>query len=489
MAKPKTHRSSGVLILSIQAIHAERIFNGLKQFELRKAVPQKPFRRAYIYETGGVGIVGCFDTAAVIRLPIQQLWELVGNDATSEERFFDYFRARRIGCAIPITNLVRFPQPILPTILRQVDSTFSIPISSRLIKCGTKLFRLLETTRRRFTKPRIVRLRRIRRSEHAKYIKLVTQEIAPKYDDITKQFAQSILRSQRLGYDPNGILTVRKEVMAIENANHALIGFTTFTHKLGGSVKTGPTVLLPGKRKLGWGSATRAAIAEKARLERIRKLYCTCPDWDVAAATYLLRAGYRIEAHLASQYTRRNGEFVFGLQLENHNLRSAVVNPSRSNIRGVLAELTRFTKAEIVSAFRTLFSHTWTRVSTTTASEMIGGYFRHSKRLAYEEKPISLVAVAGRKRLVGMVLLVPKRGGAVKALLMSGTMHRDTLRRLIKLAEGAVSRGKRRKLYFIHPMADDKVISVLVQYGYIAEGVLRSPYRKGQDAAVYSRFF
>lgn len=254
-------------------------------------------------------------------------------------------------------------------------------------------------------------------------------------------------------------------------------------------MKTGPTVLLPGKRKLGWGSATRAAIAEKARLERIRKLYCTCPDWDVAAATYLLRAGYRIEAHLAAQYTRRNGELVFGLQIANHILPSAVVNRRRSSIVGGLTELNQFTKAEIVSAFRTLFSATWTKVSATTASEMIGGYFRHSKRLAYEEKPISLVAVAGRKRLVGMVLLVPKRGGAVKALLMSDTMHRDTLRRLIKLAEGTVSKGKRRKLYFIHPIADDEVISLFVRYGYIAEGVLRSPYRKGQDAAVYSRFF
>src|SRR5207247_3302893 len=115
-------------------------------------------------------------------------------------------------------------------------------------------------------------------SEYPKYVKLVTREIAPKYDDISKQFAVNILRSERLGYDPNGILTVRKEVMAIENPNNVLIGFTTFTHKLGGSVKTGPTVLLPGKRKRGWGSAARRAITKKATLDGIRKLYCTCPD-------------------------------------------------------------------------------------------------------------------------------------------------------------------------------------------------------------------
>jgi predicted transcriptional regulator len=487
--RSKTRRPSGVLMLSIQAIHAERIFNGVKQFELRKVLPQDRFRRVYVYETGGVGIVGCFDTDGVIRLPVRKLWNLVGPSATPRERFLTYFGKRKFGCAISIKNPMRFPRPIVPHDIKKADSKFSIPISSRVVRRGTNLYRLLEAARRRYMKPRMARLRRIRRSEHAKYVKLVTREIAPKYDDISKQFAVNILRSERLGHDPNGILTVRKEVMAIENPNNALIGFTTLTHKLGGSVKTGPTVLLPGKRKLGWGSAARRAITEKAKSERIRKLYCTCPDWDMPVVSYLLRAGYKIEAHLARHYTPRNGELIFGLQLTNHARARRNRSPTRSEVAAKPVAATNFSKTEVVSAFKNLFSNTWTRVSAVTASQMIGGYFRPSKRMTYEEKPIALLAIATRKRIVGLVLLVPKRGGAVKALLMSETGHRGTLQGLLALAEDAVRAAGRRKLYFLHPIADDEIISLFVARGYTAEGVLRSPYQQGQDAAVYSRFF
>jgi predicted transcriptional regulator len=489
VAKRNTRRSSGVLVLSIQPIHAERIFHGVKHFELRKAVPQRRFRRVYLYETGGVGIVGCFDTSLVLRLPIRNLWAAVGDNATSKERFFSYFGKRQRGCAIPIKKPLRFPQPVLLGEIRKSDSRFLIPISSRLIRRGTKLFRLLEATRRKYIKPRVAHLRRIRKSEHAKYINLVTREIAPKYDDISKEFAVNILRSERLGYDPNGILTVRKEVMGIENAKNVLIGFTTFTHKLGGSVKTGPTVLFPGKRKLGWGSAARRAIAEKAKSEGIRKLYCTCPDWDVSVVTYLLRAGYKIEAHLTRHYTPRNGELIFGLQLANHTRVIGPDYPSRSEIVAKPSAASNFGKVEIISTFKRLFSNTWARVSAVTASQMIGGYFRGSKRMTYEEKPIALLAMATRTRVVGLLLLVPKRGGAVKALLMSETAHRDSLHGLLVLAEDVVRRAGRRKLYFLHPIADNEIISLFLSHGYVAEGVLRSPYRQGQDAAVYSRFF
>ena len=225
--------------------------NGVKHFELRKTLPQNGFRRVYLYESGGTGVIGCFDTTTILRMPIRKLWLTVGNNATPKERFFSYFGNRSDGCAIPVKNPIRFPHPVLVKDIKKVDPAFSVPISSRAIPRNTKLFKLLDTARRKALKPRIARLRRIRKSEHPKYVKLVTQEIAPKYDEITEQFATNILKSARLGYDPNGILTVRKEVMAIETGTRTLLGFTTLTHKVGGSVKTGPTVPLRGKRKRG----------------------------------------------------------------------------------------------------------------------------------------------------------------------------------------------------------------------------------------------
>jgi hypothetical protein len=277
--------------------------------------------------------------------------------------------------------------------------------------------------------------------------------------------------------------------MAIEDAKAALIGFTTFTYKLGGSVKTGPTVLLPRKRKRGWGSAARRAIAEKASRERIRKLYCTCPDWDLPVVNYLLRAGYRIEAHLARHYTNRNGELVFGLQLSNHIRLTDVEYSARQQMAATPVDLSNIRKTEIIRAFRTLFSATWCKLDTATASKIISGYFRKPNRVGYEDKPITIVAVAASKKILALVLLVPKRGGAVKALLLSKTANHLALDQLICLAEERVKSGRRRKLYFIHPIGDTDIISALVRHGYVTEGVLRSPYRQGQDAAVYARFF
>jgi hypothetical protein len=120
---------------------------------------------------------------------------------------------------------------------------------------------------------------------------------------------------------------------------------------------------------------------------------------------------------------------------------------------------------------------------------MISGLFRGPKTLSYEEKPIQLVGVAERMRIIALVLLVPKRGGAVKALLLSNTENPKTLRELLVLAERRVIKARKRKLYFIHPIEDNKALSSLAKNGYTAEGILRSPYREGQDAVVYSRFF
>jgi len=209
----------------------------------------------------------------------------------------------------------------------------------------------------------------------------------------------------------------------------------------------------------------------------------------LSVVSYLLRAGYKIEAHLARHYTPRNGELIFGLQLVNHARARRNAYVARPEIAARAVAARNFSKTKVVSAFKKLFSDTWTRVNAATASQMIDGYFRRSRRMTYEDKPIALLAMASRKRIIGLLLLVPKRGGAVKALLMSETGHRDSIRHLLELAEEMAQAAGKRKLYFLHPIADNEIISLFVGRGYSAEGVLRSPYRQGQDAAVYSRFF
>ena len=58
--------ASNFLVLSIRKEHVERIFNGSKKYELRKQLPRDGFKRVFLYESGGTGLVGYFDATAML---------------------------------------------------------------------------------------------------------------------------------------------------------------------------------------------------------------------------------------------------------------------------------------------------------------------------------------------------------------------------------------------------------------------------------------
>jgi predicted transcriptional regulator len=273
-------RHDNFLILSIHPIHAERIFNGQKLFEMRKSLPKQRFSRVFLYATGGGGIVGCFEAGAPIKAPINQLWEIVGDRGTPRERFFRYFAKSKMGFGIPVHNPVRFRKIICPPALKRLLPRFRAPMSYLFIRPGLALFRTLEQKRKKESQPFEITLVELRKRDRKLFINLVTSEIAPKYEDITEHFARAILRSHHIGFDPNGIFTTKKRVFSILDQKQRLVGFTTLTYKIGGCAKTGPTVILSRFRGKGFGLATRRELMKLARTERIRKLYCTCPDND-----------------------------------------------------------------------------------------------------------------------------------------------------------------------------------------------------------------
>ena len=55
--------------------------------------------------------------------------------------------------------------------------------------------------------------------------------------------------------------------------------------------------------------------------------------------------------------------------------------------------------------------------------------------------------------------------GAVKALLLSASNNQKVFCELLILAERRAMKTGKRKLYFIHPMADDGVLSCLAENG------------------------
>ena len=117
-------RESNGLILSIRSEHAARIFEGSKQFELRKSLPTLKIRRVYLYESGGAGMIGCFDPVRIIRDEKDALWSAVSHRATTQYRFNRYFENWSSGCAIEVANPVRFGSAILLRALRELAPSF-----------------------------------------------------------------------------------------------------------------------------------------------------------------------------------------------------------------------------------------------------------------------------------------------------------------------------------------------------------------------------
>jgi predicted transcriptional regulator len=486
--KPKHSGRSAALLLSIRPEHAQRIFAGSKRFELRKVVPAAEFNRVFLYETGGAGIVGWFDVGDIIRQPVGKLWRTVGNAATSRDRFVAYFASAREGYAISIRNARKFENPISASGLNGDRLKLQPPQSFIILEPGQPFWTLLESERQRMLMRELpaVALKKIPPSQRPMYKKLVMKHVGAHYEGIDESFAEANLRIHDLGFDPAGFFTTKKEVLSINNARGACIGFTTLTYKSGGCVKTGPTILVPQHRSVGYGQATRRSIEEYVLRSNARKLYCTCPETSAETIRYLLASGMRIEAHLANHYSTTHNELVFGKLLVMDESKVSFVSAS-STVPCEVADPKTLDRRQLVSDFKEMFERIWPPVSDVFVRELL----RQSvdqKATEHREKPKRLVCVGRGGRVFGAVVLLPKRGGAVKGLLLRNTGHKGTLRKMIDGALEIVAELGGRKLYFLHPIVDAESIIFLKSQRFQAEGLLVAPYVPGQDVAVMSRF-
>lgn len=100
------------IFLRIMSEPVSRIFSGAKQFELRKYVP-KHTGLVFLYETEKVqAITGCFYFKNYFVMPVEELWEKVGEKATKREKFESYFERKEFGVALEIMDFLKFKNPI-----------------------------------------------------------------------------------------------------------------------------------------------------------------------------------------------------------------------------------------------------------------------------------------------------------------------------------------------------------------------------------------
>lgn len=475
------------LVLSIRREHATRIFEGSKQFELRKTLPHCDLRRVYLYESGGGGMIGCFDPKRIIRAPKDALWAEVNYRATTSRRFDQYFENRSAGCAIEVAHPLKFDTPISLQELRTIKSSFRVPMSSDVISLETPLGLHLEKKRaqtRRRLGPQLILVPILTR-DRAVYERWVLKHIGRRYDGIDGTFAAHNLDVHDLGHDPVGFFTERKEVLSIMRGKNR-IGFTTITWKSNGCAKTGPTILGTSYRGKGLGRAARREIESHVRAAGYRKIYCTCADDAKDIIGYLLDSGMKIEAHLDRQYSAEHGELIFGkfLAADEYVDRHA---PTRQSIRGQLLDIHTVPKNRLRDAVEVLFGRDWIAPDEAFADKILQAAFSKGKPDA-RKKAKRIVCVGKGEEVYGLVILLPKRGGAVKALMCSATDDLQTLKILIEECVHLSCGWGSRKVYFLHPLLDAAIVKTLKESQFQMEGFLKAPYRPGEDVGVFSRF-
>jgi predicted transcriptional regulator len=478
----------GAILLSIREEHAERIFLGTKAFELRKQLPNRAFSRVYLYQAGGQGVVGCFDVVGVRSDTPERLWEAVGERATRRERFESYFANSKVAHAIEITRVVRFKEPLNSRDIRALIPEFSAPQGFTYIPIGSPLAETLESARQASIRDEgsaPCDLVPIRASDRPPFVELVTQHISKNYDEITEEFALQLLQASDDADAHAGFFTRRKEVLAIITRDGSTAGFTTLTYKYGGSIKTGPTILTAEYAHRGFGRRVRVLIENRAAAHRARKVYCTCADSNQDVLRYLLMSGMRVEAHLTTHYTGRNGELVLGKMLVDRSSQRHTVSQRSApatTING-LGEL--WTSSEVRTA-ADMFREHWTDLPIGHVRRLVQDCGSLERTLD-RPKPREAFTMWSGPTLVGLGFIVPKRGGALKAVVCCSTSHGPSIRRMIAHVEARADVLRARKVYFPAPAAHRSLVQELHDSGYLCEGWLAEPYRERDDVMLMGK--
>lgn len=117
------------VLLSIKPEYVEKIFNGEKKYEYRKAIfTKRDIESIVIYATKPIGrIVGEFKIAQILQGCPATIWGQTSEHAGVKQSFYDeYFKNRKQAFAIQISDLIPYEEPFDP---KEIDEQFVAPQS------------------------------------------------------------------------------------------------------------------------------------------------------------------------------------------------------------------------------------------------------------------------------------------------------------------------------------------------------------------------
>ncbi|MFC1552482.1 ASCH domain-containing protein [Candidatus Latescibacterota bacterium] len=122
------------VLLSIKPKFAEKIFNGIKKYEYRKAIFKNPeISKIVVYASSPIKkIIGEIEIEKIIFDTPNALWNKTSiNSGVNKKFFFAYFVKRKMGYAIKIKSVNKYKKPINP---HNVIDNFCAPQSFMYLK-------------------------------------------------------------------------------------------------------------------------------------------------------------------------------------------------------------------------------------------------------------------------------------------------------------------------------------------------------------------
>lgn len=478
------------ILITIRERPARAIFDKQKKYELRKVLPRTIPRRMFLYEAGNTrAVTGHIVLGKVLAGRPEDLWESLGETASTKERFFAYFDDARVGYAFEIVDACEYSEPISKTDIKQVEAGFLVPQNflylSNLPKCANLLYRRAFDESILGVDPQEgIDFQRLAKENEERFVEEVGQHIGGTYLETGVAYGRKLIEVAKRDYDPEGIFTISKHILDIYKEG-VLCGFIVITEKKGGAIKTGPTILFRYARQRHYGRKIRRRLHNGARVAGIRKVYCTAPFSNEAAFKYLIASGYQIEAHLKLQYHTNHDEFVFGYLV-------AAAETQEVSYSRAVEPVDQFNVAEkddpeVAMVLKEEMKNIFMEVSEQWVIEQLGASTRTLLRIEGEGKP--RVIFSGRNTAVKCVALCSaKRGGSVKIVLLTKTAHRKSLIRFLSYIEENMRQlfPGVRKFYATVPTGDIDVGAAFCSRGYEKEGVLRRPYNSICDFHIWS---
>ena len=102
------------VILSIKPKFANKIFDGSKKFEFRKAIfKNENVKTVIVYASSPVQkVIGEFEIGEILNNDLETLWKLTKeHSGITEDYFYEYFTNRENGFAIQIKNRIKYSKP------------------------------------------------------------------------------------------------------------------------------------------------------------------------------------------------------------------------------------------------------------------------------------------------------------------------------------------------------------------------------------------